>query len=113
MSQTLEPLRPVVFAILLSLEEEERHGYAVMQAVNERLGRRALLGPGTLYRTLKELREQDWIERTERTDPHDERRQIYRITAAGRDAARHEAERLRDLVRQAEDLDLVSDRARP
>ena len=38
-----EPLRPLVFAILLALNEQDRHGYAIMQMANRQLRRRALL----------------------------------------------------------------------
>ena len=51
------PLRPVVFAVFLALNEHALHGYAIMKAVNDRLRHRAIVGPGTLYRTLKELRD--------------------------------------------------------
>jgi DNA-binding PadR family transcriptional regulator len=96
------PLRPVVFAVLLSLELQPRHGYAVMQAVNERLGRTALVGPGTLYRTLKELRDGGLIEPAPGVEAsEDERRRYYRPTALGRAVARAEAQRLAGLVEQA------------
>ncbi len=43
------PLTPVVYEILVSLADEERHGYAIMQEVEERTGGRTTLRPGTLY----------------------------------------------------------------
>jgi len=89
-----EPLRPVVFAILVALHEESRHGYAIMQLVNERMQRRAVLGPGTLYRTLKELRDAGLIDYAPAPPDADSRRRYYKITTVGRDAARAEAARM-------------------
>lgn len=90
----LESLRPVVFAILIALNEESRHGYGIMKVVNEQMGRRAVLGPGTLYRTLKELRDDGLIEYAPAPAESDSRRRYYRITSEGRRAARAEATRM-------------------
>ena len=98
----LLPLRPVVLGILLSLNDQDRHGYAVMKDVNQRLESTALLGPGTLYRTLKELREQGLIERSqEHTSGEDNRRQYYTITHFGRRVAQAEASRMSAVVEAA------------
>ena len=59
------PLRPVVFEILLLLNQRERHGYALMRDLAESSDGRWVLGPGTLYRTLKDLRTKGWIEQSE------------------------------------------------
>ena len=93
-----EPLRPVVFAILIALNEESKHGYGIMKVVNEEMGRRAVLGPGTLYRTLKELRDEGLIEYAESPADADARRRYYRITAEGQQVARAEAARMADWV---------------
>jgi DNA-binding PadR family transcriptional regulator len=98
MSESKEPLRPLVFAILIALNEESKHGYGIMKVVNEQMGRRALLGPGTLYRTLKELRDEGFIDYTAAPKDADSRRRYYAITAAGREAARAEAARMADWV---------------
>jgi DNA-binding PadR family transcriptional regulator len=96
-----EPLRPVVFAILVALNEESRHGYSIMKVVNERTKRRAVLGPGTLYRTLKELRDDELIEYAPAPPDADSRRRYYTITVKGRDAARAEAARMAGWVEAA------------
>lgn len=93
-----EPLRPVIFALLLSLSEGDRHGYAIMQRVNQRLGHRAIVGPGTLYRNLKELRETGWIAHVDGPSEADARRQYYTLTEDGRRAATAEAARMAELV---------------
>ena len=93
-----EPLRPLVLAILIALNDESQHGYGIMKVVNEQTGRRAVLGPGTLYRTLKELRDDGLIDYAPSPTDADPRRRYYRITAEGRRAARDEAARMADWV---------------
>ena len=92
------PLRPLVFQILLLLNESELHGYGIMQAVNESAGRTVILGPATLYRTLKELRDEGFIEESPAAD---ERRRVYRLTEEGERTARAEAERMAAIVDRA------------
>ncbi len=94
----VEPLRPLIFQILLLLNESELHGYGIMQAINERAGRNVILGPGTLYRTLKELRDEGFIEESPAAD---DRRRVYRLSDAGERAARGEAERMAAIVERA------------
>ena len=106
-----EPLRPLVFSILLVLQEQATHGYAIMKAVNEDLGRRAVLGPGSLYRNLKEMRELGLIEHAPSSVDEDQRRRAYRITARGREVASLEAGRLQRLVARAEELELLGKEA--
>lgn len=111
----LLPLRPVVFAVLLVLRVSPLHGYAVMKRVNDHLGREALVGPGTLYRTLKELRDARWIEHTEAprdTDEVDGRRQYYRLTVLGRQVVEAEARRVAALLRLGDLANVVSARVR-
>ena len=48
------PLRPRVFAILLALAQRPMHGYGLMKSLSD-AGEGWLLGPGTLYRLLKEM----------------------------------------------------------
>lgn len=102
-----EPLRPVVFAILVALSDSDLHGYGIMKRVNGELHRRALLGPGTLYRVLKELRGEGLIDHAKTPEGADARRRYYRITAAGRAAARAEAARMAEWVQTARDVRLL------
>ena len=95
------PLPPVIFHILLSLGEGERHGYALKREISDRTGGKLKVGPGVLYGAINKMLELGLIEESEqRPDPHldDERRRYYRITALGRQAARAEASRMRELV---------------
>jgi len=94
------PLSPAEFQILLSLGDGPRHGYSIMQAVEDRTGPSTLLGPGTLYGALKRLRNRGLIEEVDGGGTG--RRFPYRLTALGRAVARAEADRHRELVRWAE-----------
>ena len=101
---SLLPLAPATFHILVSLAGADRHGYALIQDIAERTGGGVRLGAGTLYRTIQRMLEDGLIvELEKRPDPDedDERRRYYRITPFGRAAARAEADRLADLVRLA------------
>lgn len=92
------------FQILLALADRDRHGYGIMQEVLAQTSDQLKLGPGTLYRTLKQLLERGCIaEADERPDPDqdDERRRYYRLTADGRGAARAEAQRIEISVEAA------------
>ncbi len=93
----LLPLTPVAFEILLALAGEDLHGYAILQAVDARLGGLLPLRTGTLYRSLARLLDDGLIEETE----GDERRRFYRITSHGREVAALEAERLAGQVAAA------------
>lgn len=102
--EALLPLTPAAFQILLALAGGERHGYGIMREVAESTGGVLRLGPGTLYRNIKQFLEAGVIEESdERPDPalDDERRRYYRLTAFGERVARAEAERLARLVETA------------
>jgi DNA-binding PadR family transcriptional regulator len=93
-----------VFQILLSLLDEDLHGYALIQDIRRRTDGEISLTASTLYAAVKRLLASEWIEEVEhRTPPpgHDERRRYYRITARGRVAARDEALRLERLTAMA------------
>jgi DNA-binding PadR family transcriptional regulator len=101
---SLLPLAPAVFHILMALADEDRHGYAVIQEVLSRTDGEVRLSPGTLYRSIQRMLDDDLIvEIHERPAPDmdDERRRYYRITPFGRAVAKAEARRLNELVRLA------------
>ena len=100
----LIPLSPAVFHILLSLGAGERHGYALKREIAKRTNGKLKLGPGVLYGSISKMLELGLIEESaERPDPHldDERRRYYRITSFGRQVARAEATRMRELADMA------------
>ena len=100
----LDPLPAAAFNIMVSLADEDLHGYEIMRRVEEQTNGRTRLGPGTLYSSIQALLEAGFIaEAAAGTDArlNDERRRYYRLTAAGRKISRDEAERLADLLRVA------------
>src|SRR4051812_18407490 len=100
----LLPLPPATFHILLSLAEGDRHGYGIIQDVEQRTRGELRLSAGTLYRSIQRLLEQGLIvESTRRPAPaeDDERRRYYRLTPFGTAVARAETRRLAELVRMA------------
>lgn len=100
----LLPLSEPVFHILLSLADEDRHGYGILQEVRARTDGTVVLAPGTLYGAIKRLRGWALIEEADaRIDPglDDERRRYYRITALGERVASAEASRVARLAQQA------------
>jgi DNA-binding PadR family transcriptional regulator len=102
--ESLLPLQPAVFHILMALADEDRHGYAIIQEVLSRTSGDVRLSPGTLYRSIQRMLDDDLIvEVHERPAPEvdDQRRRYYRITKFGREVARQEASRLTELVRLA------------
>ena len=96
-------VRPVEFHILLSLASGERHGYGIIQDIAAR-GDTAVPDVGTMYRALARMVDAGLIEASDRRpapDADDERRNYYRITKAGLQLARAEAQRLEALMRAA------------
>jgi DNA-binding PadR family transcriptional regulator len=102
--ESLLPLPPATFHILVALADEDRHGYAIMQDVAARTNGELKLGAGTLYRSIQRMLEQGSIvEVSARPAPEldDERRRYYRITPFGRSVARAEARRLAQMLKLA------------
>jgi DNA-binding PadR family transcriptional regulator len=109
------PLTPAAFAILLALAGGEKHGYAIMQETAQSSAGALRIGPGTLYRSIKQLLAAGIIEESgDRPDPalDDVRRRYYRLTAFGRRVVQAEAARLARLLSQAKAHGLLGGGAR-
>ena len=109
--ETLLPLTPAVFNILLALADGERHGYSIMQEITSQTQSRLRIGPTTLYRSLKHMLESGLIvESDERPDPalDDERRRYYRLTNLGQRVAAAEMLRLEQMLAVARRKPLLS-----
>ena len=87
--------------ILLALSAGKRHGYAIAQEAHELSDGQVRLGPATLYGTLQQLLELDWISTAESPSGVDERRKYYRLTGAGRRALEEEIARMEAVIRKA------------
>lgn len=102
--QKLHPLPAAAFLIMVSLADEDLHGYEIMRRVEEHTAGRTRLGPGTLYSSIQVLVEAGFIaEIGPGADAilNQERRRYYRLTPEGRKASRAEADRLANLLRVA------------
>jgi DNA-binding PadR family transcriptional regulator len=107
---SLLPLQATTFHILLSLAEEDRHGYAIILDVAQRTNGEIKLSAGTLYRSIQRMLELGLISET-KTRPapamDDERRRYYRITPFGTAVAKAEAGRLASLVKMARSCGVI------
>jgi len=95
----MEVSEPVLL-ILLSLAEQPRHGYAILQDTERMSDGRVRLSTGTLYGALARLLDERWIERIKEQDSS-RGKQAYRLTAAGRRNLQTEVARLKHLTRVA------------
>jgi DNA-binding PadR family transcriptional regulator len=98
------PLPTATFHILLSIRDEEKHGYAIMRDVESLSEGAVRIGPGTMYGSIKRMLEAGLIEESdERPDPEmdDQRRRYYRCTGLGAAVCAAEVERLTKLLQNA------------
>jgi DNA-binding PadR family transcriptional regulator len=87
------PLKPAVFHILLALSQGQLHGLAIADAVEDETDGQIRLGPGTLYRSLKEMVEAGLLRQVD-AGAEDPRRKTYELTPDGSGLVQAEAERL-------------------
>ncbi|QQS44232.1 PadR family transcriptional regulator [Candidatus Roizmanbacteria bacterium] len=91
------------FYILLSLAIKNRHGYEIMKQVEKDSGKKVLLGPGTLYGSIKRMLESELIHEV----PGDNaRRKYYALTEKGRQSLSFELQRYNDAVELAKRKDI-------
>ncbi len=93
-------LTEVTFFILLALYQP-RHGYAIMQFVEEKTEGRLMIGAGSLYGALDSLSKKGWITVY---DDSDIRKKQYIITDEGRSIAERELKRIHDLACIADEI---------
>ena len=95
-------LTEVTLYILLALFEP-RHGYAVMQFIEQLTDKRLSLGAGTLYGALISLQEKGWIVETNISNKEDKKKH-YQITDEGQDEVNRELVRLKELLENAQNV---------
>lgn len=89
------PLKPQFFLVLLSLADGPSHGYRIKKAVEDR---GVQLDPGSLYRVIARLLDEDLIVEQPGDEDDDPRRRLYTLTASGRATLIAEADRMAGLV---------------
>lgn len=107
--ESLIPLMPAEFQVLMSLAEGKRHGYGIMEEIRTRNGHEMKIRPGTLYGTVKRLSSWNLITQVEGNgyQDADANRVYYAITDLGRTIASLEAHRLCKVVADAESKGLT------
>lgn len=99
-AKTIDSLTPLSAAILFALAGGASHGYAIIREIETMTGGEMRPNTGSMYLALHRLLEDGLIE--ESSGPgEDARRRYYRLTEAGRSAAKAEARRLAQLLRAA------------
>jgi len=98
-------LTPTFFHLLLCTAEGPKHGYGMMQEIEERTRGALALGPSSLYYSLGRLEDAGLIAETAVAEAeeeiHGERRRYYRLTPAGRRRLREEVAVLEGVVEHA------------
>lgn len=94
-------LTEAVYYILLSLIKP-LHGYGIIQNAERLSSGRVKLAAGTLYGAINTLIEKGWIEAL--PEEKSSRKKEYIITGKGREVLQAEIERLRELLRNGEEI---------
>ncbi len=108
---TETPLKPAVFHILLALSRGEMHGLGIADAVESETGGEIRLGPGTLYRSLKEMTEAGIVGPAADPAGDDPRRKYYALTPVGSRLLEAEASRLARIVEIARHRRVIGNQA--
>ena len=102
------PLKPAVFHILLALSEKSQHGLGIADRVERATDGAVRLGPGTLYRSLKEMTREGLVcEIPAPAEDEDPRRKFHRLTEAGRAVLEAEAMRYQRIVDVAKERQVL------
>ncbi len=95
------PRHLILPAILFLLDEEPRHGYALLQRLSELGIADAGVSPATVYRVLSRLEEEGLAVHEHADDGQGPTRKVYSLTDAGREALadwRSHIQRTRELL---------------
>jgi DNA-binding PadR family transcriptional regulator len=99
MSKTYNQLPQVAFSILLALSLKERHGYEIIQQIEEDSNGKIKLGPGALYTSIKQLRTKGLIAEVPKDD--DKSRRYYKLTGSGQKVLEAELEYYQNVIELA------------
>lgn len=97
-----QPLSEQTYFILLSLQSQSKHGYAIAKDVQSLSQGRVTLSVSTLYTTLKRLLDDGWIRLLDEISQGPGKpRKVYEITKKGGNVLFAEIQRLGTLVSAA------------
>ena len=80
---------------ILSTLIAEKHGYLIMKIIEESTQGSVVIGPASLYTTLKKLLDSGLIQRNK---TNDESTKIYQITAKGKDILENDMNRKKRMI---------------
>jgi DNA-binding PadR family transcriptional regulator len=97
-TETKLPLAPRDLLILAVLAEAPLHGYGIIKAVETRSKSGVFLDPANLYRSLRRMRRDGWIEEVAADG---ERKKTFALARDGQTVLNAEVRRLEHLLAQA------------
>lgn len=100
-AENLLPLTHIVYHVLLSISDGDKHGYAIIKDLAARTDGRFELEAGTLYAAIKRMRDEELIAEVPAPEGSDSRRRCYAITDFGREVLSLESRRLQAMVELA------------
>lgn len=92
-----------MFYVLMALTQSQMCGIEINDYVNKKTNGRVVLGPATLYTILGKFENEKYIEEVD----VDGRKRTYAITQKGTDAYRHEVERLKMCIYDAQNPEVA------
>lgn len=99
------PLTEAVYYILLAVRNPN-HGYGIIQQVEQLTNGRVVLGPGTLYGAIQTLQKKGWIAMYS-ADTESRKKKEYVITGQGRAVFKAERQRLKELLKNGELMEVT------
>lgn len=104
-------ITPTFFHLLLCMADGAKHGYGMMQEIDERSGGALRLGPSSLYYSLSRLEDSGLIRETDLEDEddavHGNRRRYYTLTPEGRQRLQRELSALEHVLDHARAHSLI------
>jgi DNA-binding PadR family transcriptional regulator len=101
------PLAPRDLLILSVLANGPLHGYGIVRAVEERSDSGLHLDPANLYRALRRMRRDGWIQEADEGEGEG-RRRTFALTRAGKGMLRSEVKRLESLLQSVRTAPIAS-----
>ena len=99
-----EPMSESYFYILLCLAAGPNHGYGIMQMTEKLTGGEVTIGSGTMYGATGNMIKKGWIRETISAGSGLDRKRLYQLTGAGREALDAEIARLDRMLKNAEEV---------
>jgi DNA-binding PadR family transcriptional regulator len=93
---------PASLYVLIALADGPAHGLGIAENVADFTDDKVVLGPGTLYRVLKDLDEEGLIRRVPSPADENPHRKYYELTPGGREQLRDAYEELAAVTRAAQ-----------